>query len=209
MSRRNCSMRLRAGALVSVPAGEVLFVGWALAIENYGIGDSGFATTTVFGRLIPNPYSLIPQFRVSAAPGHCGYDGDLGFLPQRRGQPLQESHILIVDKDIHKTVHPAITVHKAGPHTREPPLQILDEVDQRVPAGLHHPLVSREFSQWCRNPNLRHLHPPSACFTRAPDLAVRRPDPAPAAQSPAGSGGSPPAPPRYWPRPQESSAPAR
>ncbi len=35
-------MRLRAGALVSVPAGEVLFVGWALAIENYGIRDWGF-----------------------------------------------------------------------------------------------------------------------------------------------------------------------
>src|SRR2546425_9046168 len=153
-------MRLRAPALVSVPVGGAFFVGHDLAMRSTGWGSR----------------------RGLAATRHCRDDRDLRLLTERRGQPLQESHILIIDKNIDKAVHPAVAVHEAGLDAGEPLFQIVYEVYQRRPAGLHHSLVSRKLSQRCRNPNLGHSRPPPLAYdsssgtvdTRVP-LAVASP----------------------------------
>src|SRR3989454_7007668 len=131
-------MRLRAPALVSVPVGGAFFVGHDLAMRSTGWGSR----------------------RGLAATGHGRDDRDLRLLTERRGQPLQESHILIIDKNIDKAVHPAVAVYEAGLDAGESLIQIVHEVYQRRPAGLHHSLVSRKFSQWCRNTDLRHRRLP-------------------------------------------------
>src|SRR2546428_3445199 len=121
-------------------------------------GDWFVRVFAIIASLIPNPNSRSLRW---AARRHCRDDRDLRLLTERRGQPLQESHILIIDKNIDKAVHPAVAVYEAGLDAGESLIQIVHEVYQRRPAGLHHSLVSRKLSQWCRNTDLRHIRPHS------------------------------------------------
>lgn len=79
------------------------------------------------------------------AAGHRRHDRDFRLLAQWCGQTLEETHILIVDKDIHETVHATVAIQDAGFDAWKSSVQIFYQLDQRSPVGLHDSLISRQF----------------------------------------------------------------